>query len=1598
MVEKKRKTRDEKKHKADKSSKKFKSKASKGGGDKRSSRKTGPRLPNALRKELDRFNPKNDDRLDSEGEEDEEIKSDDGNDLYEYEEGVAEEESRKNRRFDPVENYEYELPEDFKDENVESDDEDDDFGGGGEPPEDEAGEEDDGRHLRMLQGITGMPSDAFEEKKKKNVVIYESYPESEYNPTRDVVEGTSRITVQDLLESLQGNPAYSKLRKDAYKKKDKKSLPLQPPLPKEVRDRVERKVAYEQTKKHITNFEPFVKSYREAPTVIFDKDTDSGYSTVGAIASEFKPRTEFEKKMFSLVSDEKVMGAHKEDGAKLLELNKIPVEDYVNYQNHIAKMRSLLFRHEVKSKRIKKIKSKAYHRLLKKDKLKSAAAEIQMNKEAAKKLEVEQEFKRAEERLTLRHKNRNKWARRILERGVHVQDEGTRAALAEQLAKHNSLTRKMSSMDSSSDDDSESEEDDDDSAGSDQERALKVLEKATQKTLQVLKEDNELPETGVLSLPFMKRAMAKRDEAAAEDAKLALQEFESSLKHLEDTGGAESTKGGAVSGRRMFGPKKQDIAPKAISSNNHSSDTEEELEAQEDDNPVSGATDDIQNVFHNNDFGTHQNYTSGSIEIDKESAPKTTYEVAMLVSDKWEKVNTRKKADNSTKLPKIAEPANRNQVEESETDSEEQMVDGILSSGLNKSYELPSQAELVREAFAGDDVEDEFMKDKEELLNEENPEPEKPVLVPGWGQWTHIQKKKGLPSWMVEEHEIAKRKREAAIKSRKDANLKHVIISEKLDKKVVKKTGLIIKPIRLEDVDPYEKGEGRKRTGQKPKERIKKSQNKAKPMTREDTQESKRTEMLHELLLALLGYPGDLIIDEREHQISLGILPPDAPPVADDSSFKLAPDISFLDPSDRDLIERIITLGFYYRKLDHFATKSRNLSWIGHPLERANELAKNKPEKPSVYRRAIANGIVEILSVYRSAVLQIERKLLSETLPILATVTQGLNKFFVLLPPLHELVQEIEREDIRGGRLLNLLHKRCHCGVPELQTCIQRLLWHGHQVLYNQLASWMVYGILQDHHGEFFIRRQEERGVEHGPSHSNVSEKLASLSTDDVSLTDWHDMLPEYIHMRVAESILFAGKAIRVLRNPSSAFQLKDPVSSHQITRRTQKIQGFAGRFPLKKEPFTDTNLIGEELLPQSEADKIEAMLQHLKESSEFHKRSFECSVDSIRAIAASHLWQCFLEESRQLMRLPPRQSTAEADLMVPFQLAAIKTISEEDKYFPRVSLRMPSFGTTVKSSQLSKTTPFGDGNSAAPLSNTSSDASLDGWDGIALEYSVDWPLHLFFTPEVLSKYLRVFQYLLRLKRTQMELEKSWASVMHQDHTDFAKRRKDRVNSSVSQQRRQRFRPMWRVREHMAFLIRNLQFYIQVDVIESQWNVLQARIQESNDFTELVGFHQEYLSALISQSFLDIGSLSRILDSIMKLCLQFCWSLENQESNPNMSELEHLTEEFNKKSNSLYTILRSSRLAGSQRAPFLRRFLLRLNFNLFFEATARGVLNVVRPTPTFDGVLMGMTMVHVSSELDYFRHSTSSDSPWLVEVVSFFTPRSCCCIFGSSFS
>ncbi|RDY08806.1 hypothetical protein CR513_06926, partial [Mucuna pruriens] len=841
--------------------------------------KTGPRLPSALQKHIDRLNPTA--SFDS-------VDSDDDNDVYEYEEQRAEEESTKNKRYDPASVHDDISPE-FEDEDVQSDDEseDDDYVGtkrNENASSDDSEEEDDGRHARMLQGITGMPSEAFEENKKKKKMmednfIPELYPESEYNPSRDVVDGDGRISIEDLLDPLREKAGYGKLRK-RMQQIEKNARTVHAPLSKAVQVTVERKAAYEIAKKDVTKWQHIIQRNREAPTIFFDENVDLGFSTVGAIASEFEPRTEFERKIAALVNDNKVMEAHKKDGSRLLEMNEVSIEDEKDRQNRIAKMRSLLFRHEMKAKHIKKIKSRTFHRLLKKDKLKAEASKIQMDPEAAKEYAMKQERQRAEERMTLKHKNQNRWAKRILQRGLNSQDEGTRAAIAEQLQRHAELTRKMHSMkgsSSSSEDTSDEDEDDENSAGSDQDRAYKLLGKAKEKTMKVLEAEDEVPTSGLLSLPFMRRGLEKRKEAVVEEANLAFQEYEDSLKKLENSGGSEDPKAASTSGRRVFGTAKAQISNTSnkVKSDNFcgGSDSEDDLGTGNSGNIGNEGSDflhkDVNNdsvIIQEDTDDTHQESVFKNIdEIIKNPGPKTTYEVSIFVSDTWKKAKNQNEDTTIKKSPKLTGPVRQDIKdtekefgEESDTDSEGQTVDGILTSVSKVPYELPSQEELIRQAFVGDDVEDDFEKNKLEILNEENPEPEKPLLLPGWGQWTHVQQKKGLPSWMLKKHEDAQKKRAEALKKRKDAQLKNVIISEKIHKKaeklhtkslpypftskevfeqsmrvpigpefnpataigslnrpeVVKKPGVIIKPIEYE-VNPHEKPE--QRSGDKQK-------------------------------------------------------------------------------------------------------------------------------------------------------------------------------------------------------------------------------------------------------------------------------------------------------------------------------------------------------------------------------------------------------------------------------------------------------------------------------------------------------------------------------------------------------------------------------------------------------------------------------------------------------------------------------------------------------------------------------------------------------------------------------------------------------------
>ena len=62
----------------------------------------------------------------------------------------------------------------------------------------------------------------------------------------------------------------------------------------------------------------------------------------------------------------------------------------------------------------------------------------------------------------------------------------------------------------------------------------------------------------------------------------------------------------------------------------------------------------------------------------------------------------------------------------------------------------------------------------------------------------------------------------------------------------------------------------------------------------------------------------------------------------------------------------------------------------------------------------------------------------------------------------------------------------------------------------------------------------------------------------------------------------------------------------------------------------------------------------------------------------------------------------------------------------------------------------------------------------------------------------------------------------------------------------------------------------QVDVVEAQYRALAARVAAADDFAEAQRAHRSFLAALTAQSFLDLASVSSIVEVIMQLSSALC--------------------------------------------------------------------------------------------------------------------------------
>jgi U3 small nucleolar RNA-associated protein 14 len=126
--------------------------------------------------------------------------------------------------------------------------------------------------------------------------------------------------------------------------------------------------------------------------------------------------------------------------------------------------------------------------------------------------------------------------------------------------------------------------------------------------------------------------------------------------------------------------------------------------------------------------------------------------------------------------PQLESESKHIAVEESESDSDYEREKVTMAH--KRDISAMSQMQVMEMAFADDDIIQDFEEEKQTML-EELPT-EKDVTLPGWGSWAGngVKAKKNVVVEKIKNHDhIDPRKR-------RDANLKHVIINEKRQKKV----------------------------------------------------------------------------------------------------------------------------------------------------------------------------------------------------------------------------------------------------------------------------------------------------------------------------------------------------------------------------------------------------------------------------------------------------------------------------------------------------------------------------------------------------------------------------------------------------------------------------------------------------------------------------------------------------------------------------------------------------------------------------------------------------------------------------------------------
>ncbi|EMP32091.1 U3 small nucleolar RNA-associated protein 14 like protein A [Chelonia mydas] len=306
--------------------------------------------------------------------------------------------------------------------------------------EDEGDDNEERRHRQLLEAVSSL---AGKKRRKLAERTEASVQVSEFNLSCEGIG--EKLVLPELLGSIRASSSLGIVKKQLNRVKQKKSLEL--PLSKEESERVVREAAYNKTSKAVAKWEQVVQQNRRAEQLVFPlKQEQMGVAPIEEVLTGWKARTPLEQEIFSLLhkTQQPVMDPLLTP-LEEASLRAMSLEEAQLRRAELQKARALQSYYEAKARREKKIKSKKYHRVLQKGRSRKALKEFEvlrkLDPEAALTKLEEMERNRIEERMSLKHQNKGKWARsRAIMAKYNLE---ARKAMQEQLSRNKELTQKV---------------------------------------------------------------------------------------------------------------------------------------------------------------------------------------------------------------------------------------------------------------------------------------------------------------------------------------------------------------------------------------------------------------------------------------------------------------------------------------------------------------------------------------------------------------------------------------------------------------------------------------------------------------------------------------------------------------------------------------------------------------------------------------------------------------------------------------------------------------------------------------------------------------------------------------------------------------------------------------------------------------------------------------------------------------------------------------------------------------------------------------------------------------------------------------------------